>query len=245
MDRAVRVCVDDRIPLGDALRMASATPAALLGIGECRASRPAPPRPRRPRRDAGVGTMVGRALGAPRRDPRAAMVARAERSGAAPAPQARNDPRTPSAGPATAPDSKQRADLVLGVAELAQQLLGVLAERGARPLRRVAGRARQLHRHAELAHRLGDARLVDLDDHLARAHVRGVEHLVEVEHGLEAAVVLGGERGPLGARARGDDLLDRAVRRRAGRVELPGDRGPRARRRGRTRPRTSARARRS
>ena len=35
MDRAVRVCVERAgIPLADALRMASATPAALLGVEE-------------------------------------------------------------------------------------------------------------------------------------------------------------------------------------------------------------------
>jgi len=34
MDRAVRACVENGIPLPDALQMATATPAALLGIGE-------------------------------------------------------------------------------------------------------------------------------------------------------------------------------------------------------------------
>ena len=34
MDRAVRACVETGIPLPDALQMATATPAALLGIGE-------------------------------------------------------------------------------------------------------------------------------------------------------------------------------------------------------------------
>jgi len=51
--------------------------------------------------------------------------------------------------------------------------------------------------------------------------VIGADHLVEIEYGLDAAVVLGGERRPLGARAPRDDRLDLAVRRRSGRVELP------------------------
>src|SRR6185312_12283743 len=53
------------------------------------------------------------------------------------------------------------------------------------------------------------ARLVELDHHLARAHELGLERLVEVEHRLQAAVVLGGEGAPLLARARveyGGDL---------------------------------------
>jgi N-acetylglucosamine-6-phosphate deacetylase len=84
MDRAVRVCVDAGIPLGDALRMASATPAAVLG-------------------EAGV-----LAPGAPAD----LVVLDADLQAIATmvsgewAAQARNDPRTPSAGPATAPDSR-------------------------------------------------------------------------------------------------------------------------------------------
>ena len=53
---------------------------------------------------------------------------------------------------------------------------------------RVAGGARDLHRHAKL--RTSVTGLVELDDHLARPHQLRVERLVEVEHGLEAAVVL-------------------------------------------------------
>jgi N-acetylglucosamine-6-phosphate deacetylase len=92
MDRAVRVCVEEAgVPLGDALRMASTTPAALLG----RDARIAPGAPADlVVLDSGlraIGTMVGGAWAF-----RDAALARA---------QARNDPRTSPAGPATAPDS--------------------------------------------------------------------------------------------------------------------------------------------
>ena len=66
----------------------------------------------------------------------------------------------------------------------------------------------------------GRAWLVELDDHLARAHERGVERLLELEHRLQAAVVLGRERRPLRARAGGEDRLDLAVGRGRRRVEL-------------------------
>jgi N-acetylglucosamine-6-phosphate deacetylase len=92
MDRAVRVCVEQvGIPLADALAMASATPAALLGLRDG-AGRIAPGvRADLVVLDAqlrAIGTMVG-----------GAWAFRAAALG----PQARNDPRTPSAGPATAP----------------------------------------------------------------------------------------------------------------------------------------------
>jgi N-acetylglucosamine-6-phosphate deacetylase len=83
MDRAVRVCVDAGIPLGDALRMASATPASVLG-------------------EAGVlapGAPADLVVLDPDLQAIATMVAGEW------AAQARNDPRTPSAAPATAPDS--------------------------------------------------------------------------------------------------------------------------------------------
>jgi N-acetylglucosamine-6-phosphate deacetylase len=89
MDRAVRVAVEEAgIPLADALTMASATPAALLGLGDTGRIAPGA------RADLvvldaqlrAIGTMVG-----------GQWAFRAD--------QARNDPRTPSAGPATAPDS--------------------------------------------------------------------------------------------------------------------------------------------
>jgi N-acetylglucosamine-6-phosphate deacetylase len=82
MDRAVRVCVDAGIPLGDALRMASATPASVLG--EAGVLAPGAP--------ADL-VVLDRGLNAI-----ATMVAGEW------AAQARNDPRTPSAAPATAPD---------------------------------------------------------------------------------------------------------------------------------------------
>src|SRR5262249_59788456 len=63
----------------------------------------------------------------------------------------------------------------------------------------------------EEAHRPRRAGLVELDDHLARADELGIERLVEVQDGLQAAVVLGGEGAPLLAAAPGEDLLDLAM----------------------------------
>ena len=96
----------------------------------------------------------------------------------------------------------------------------MLAEPGPGQAPRVARRARELHRHAELADRPLGARLVDLDDHLALAHELGLQHLVELEHRLQAAVVLAGERLPLVARPRREDRLELAVGVAAGRLEL-------------------------
>src|SRR6476646_7939364 len=59
-----------------------------------------------------------------------------------------------------------------------------------------------------------------LDDHLARAHELRAQRLVELQHRLQAAVVLAGERLPLRARALHEDRLDLAVRLRAGTLEL-------------------------
>ena len=132
-----------------------------------------------------------------------------------------NEPRTPSpAGPATAPASTQPRDLLGRVAERRQHRLGVLPQRRTGRAPRVARRARELDRHAEQPHRALGAGLVDLHDHLARAHELGVERLVEAEHRLEAAVVLARERGPLVARAAREDRLDLALGLRAARVEL-------------------------
>ena len=81
MDRAVRVCVDAGIPLGDALQMATATPASVLG-------------------EPGVlapGAPADLVVLDPGLHAIATMVAGGGRA------QARNDPRTPSGGPATAP----------------------------------------------------------------------------------------------------------------------------------------------
>src|ERR1019366_3778087 len=50
-----------------------------------------------------------------------------------------------------------------------------------------------------------------------------VHRLVELEHGLQAAVVLPGKRLPRGARARTEDLLDLDVSRRARALELRSD----------------------
>ena len=71
----------------------------------------------------------------------------------------------------------------------------------------------------ELPHPVG-AGLVELHHHLARAHELRVERLVEVEHRLEAAVVIRGELAPLLARALEEDPLHLGVRLRARRLEL-------------------------
>ena len=52
-------------------------------------------------------------------------------------------------------------------------------------------------------------RLVERHDHLPRPDQLGIERLVEVEHRLQAAVVLGCERAPLLARALPEDLAHR------------------------------------
>src|SRR5450759_4073343 len=96
---------------------------------------------------------------------------------------------------------QQLGHLFLRVAGGEQDGLGVLAERRAGQARMLAGRTRQLDRYAELADSPLDSGLVDLDHHAALAHERGVERLVELEHGLQAAVVLRGERLPVGSRA--------------------------------------------
>ena len=128
----------------------------------------------------------------------------------------------PWASPARAGDRArldERRDVVVAVAERREHLVGVLAE--ARPgLLDLAGRARQLDRRAEQLDRLLRARLVELDDHLARAHELAVERLVETQHRLQAAVVVRRELLPLGARLLQEDALDLRVRLRAGRLEL-------------------------
>jgi N-acetylglucosamine-6-phosphate deacetylase len=95
MEGALRTCVDAGIPLGDALAMASSTPAALLGIGD-EAGRIAPGLAADlVVLDAGLAVLGTMRAGAWLfRD---AAWDRAD--------QPRNDPRTPSDGPATAPDS--------------------------------------------------------------------------------------------------------------------------------------------
>ena len=67
---------------------------------------------------------------------------------------------------------------------------------------------------------MGRARLVQLHHHLARLYELAVECLVEVEDGLEAAVVVAGELVPLVARALQEDALHLGVRHRAGALEL-------------------------
>ena len=83
-----------------------------------------------------------------------------------------------------------------------------------------AGVRESLIGSAEQAHRTLGARLVELGDHGALAYQVGGQRLVEVEHRLEAAVVLGRERAPLLARALHEDALDLAVGGRARGLEL-------------------------
>ena len=83
--------------------------------------------------------------------------------------------------------------------------------------------ARQLDGDAQLAYLTLSAGLVQLDDHLARAHELGGQRLVELEQGLQAAVVLGGERLPVGPGTSLEDLGHLCVRLRAGMLELLGD----------------------
>src|SRR5258705_9764093 len=78
--------------------------------------------------------------------------------------------------------------LVLRVTEAAENLIGMLPE-----LRRErsdrAGRIRQLYRHAYLLDLL-PIRCRNLDDHVARQHLRIVRHFVEREHPPRADIGL-------------------------------------------------------
>src|SRR5690348_3086281 len=112
----------------------------------------------------------------------------------------------------------QRRDLVVGIARLAQHLLGVGAEHWTGALWTTRS-TRELDRHAKLLDTFGTG-LVELHGHVASAHELGVERLVELEHGLEAAVDLRRERLPLVARALEEDPLHLAVRVRPWRLEL-------------------------
>ncbi len=64
----------------------------------------------------------------------------------------------------------------------------------------------------ELTHTVLYAGLIERDDHLALLHQLGVERLVQIEHRLQAAVVLGGELRPFGTRAALEDLHDLLMR---------------------------------
>ena len=122
---------------------------------------------------------------------------------------AMNEPCTVSAaGPATAPDSCS-APISSASSRPRPARRGVLAEAGAGRPHRVGGRAAQLDRHPEQPHGPVGSRLVELDDHLPRRDQIAVERLVEPQHRLQAAVVLGAERAPLLTGARGEDLADR------------------------------------
>src|SRR5205085_6979669 len=113
----------------------------------------------------------------------------------------------------------ERLDVLARVTERLEDLARVLAECRAGALG--AGRcAPELDRGPDLAHRTVGAGLVELDDHLARAHELRVERLVEIEQRLETAVVLRGELGPVVARALEEDPLDLGVRVGARPLEL-------------------------
>src|SRR6185437_215579 len=80
-------------------------------------------------------------------------------------------------------------DVVLIVAEVVQDFVGVLTELGReRPDR--SGRVRKLDRNPDLLDLLAGGRL-DLDDHVARANLRIVLDFVERQHPAHADVVLG------------------------------------------------------
>src|SRR5947209_4851790 len=113
----------------------------------------------------------------------------------------------------------QRRDLRGLIPRLSQHLIGVFSEGGAGSTRGLGRRTAQLEGRSEEPDGPLSSRLDQLDNHLPRAHeVRG-QRLVEIEHRLQAAVVLGGKLLPLGARARGEDLTDGAMRLRARRIE--------------------------
>ena len=122
-----------------------------------------------------------------------------------------NEPWTEPAGPATAPDSCSAA-ISSGAKPAAASTSSVCSPSpgpGARA--GSAGRPAQLDRRPEQLDRPFGAGLRDLDDHLSRRDQLGVERLVELEHRLQAAIVLGGELAPLLARAAREDLGHRGV----------------------------------
>src|SRR5208282_2711292 len=89
-------------------------------------------------------------------------------------------------------------ELVLAVTKRAQDFVGMLPElRRERPYR--SRRVRELQRHAHLLDLLA-AGALDLDDHIAREHLRIARHLVEREHPAGADVALAENREPLIAR---------------------------------------------
>ena len=96
----------------------------------------------------------------------------------------------------------------------------MLPQRRPRQSRVVAGSTDELHWNPELTHAAGDPRAVERDDHLAVAHELGLERLVELKDGLQAAVVLGGELLPFPARACLEELDDLRVGLGAGPFEL-------------------------
>src|SRR5580704_11078025 len=89
-------------------------------------------------------------------------------------------------------------ELVLAVAELAEDFVGMLPElRRERPDR--CRRVREFRRDADLLE-LPAALAFDLNDHVARLYLRIVRHLVEREHPADADVVLAQYFEPLVAR---------------------------------------------
>src|SRR6266851_1559310 len=95
-------------------------------------------------------------------------------------------------------------DIVLIVAEVGQDFVGMLAELGRERADR-SGRLRELDRNSDLLDLLAVGRL-DLDDHVARADLGVVLEFVERQHPAHADVVFGQHLPPLVARFRFEDL---------------------------------------
>src|SRR5271168_1596573 len=89
-------------------------------------------------------------------------------------------------------------ELVLAVTELAEDFVGMLAElRRERPDR--SRRVRELRRNADLLE-LPAAVAFDLDDHVAREHLRIARHFIKREHAAGADVALAQNLEPFVAR---------------------------------------------
>src|SRR5437660_5626538 len=122
-------------------------------------------------------------------------------------------------GPADCSRILEGADLLGGIAGLGEDRLRVVAQTwsgGAHWLRRCT---RQLDRSTELPD-WANPGLLELEHHLSSADQLGPEHLVELQYGLQAAVVLLSERLPLGPRAGLEQRLHLSVGGRPDRVEL-------------------------
>src|SRR5262249_22729459 len=100
----------------------------------------------------------------------------------------------------------EAGDPCVVVTDRPKDLIGLLAQGGRRPVDARRG-PRQPDREARLADG-SESRLIELDHHLTRDRLLVRERLLEVEHRLEAAVVLGGELCPLIPRTPAKDRRD-------------------------------------